>query len=112
MFAHFHTEHFRVLAFAQLTRESLGEEVEPIKNAVYLNILNEEIDFIGKFENLESDWRSTISTSSSDCTKLARSLSPAPSWHLLDKALSITKLAFLQKTGKTLHQPVWSFNST
>ena len=37
--------------------KSLGEEVEPIKNAVYLNILNEEIDFIGKFENLESDWQ-------------------------------------------------------
>ena len=26
------------------------------KNAVYLNILNEEIDFIGRFENLQADW--------------------------------------------------------
>ena len=26
-----------------------------IKNAVYLNILNEELDFIGKFENLKND---------------------------------------------------------
>ena len=36
--------------------ESLGEEVDPVKNAVYLNILNEEIDFIGRFENLQQDF--------------------------------------------------------
>ena len=28
-----------------------------IDNAVYLNIIDEEIDFIGKFENLKEDWR-------------------------------------------------------
>ena len=28
---------------------------DPISNSVYFNILNEEIDFIGKFENLQTD---------------------------------------------------------
>ena len=36
--------------------ESGKDKFKPIKNAVYLNILNEELDFIGKFENLQEDW--------------------------------------------------------
>lgn len=36
--------------------ESVHDEVQPIQNAVYKNILNEELDFIGKFENIEQDY--------------------------------------------------------
>jgi hypothetical protein len=32
------------------------ENIKPIKNAVYLNILNEELNFIGRFENLQEDY--------------------------------------------------------
>jgi hypothetical protein len=36
--------------------KSKTENIKPIKNAVYLNILNEELDFIGRFENLLEDF--------------------------------------------------------
>lgn len=41
--------------------KSAIENVEPIKNAVYLNILNEELDFIGRFENLQEDYSKVCS---------------------------------------------------
>lgn len=41
--------------------KSVIENVEPIKNAVYLNILNEELDFIGRFENLQEDYSKVCS---------------------------------------------------
>jgi hypothetical protein len=37
------------------------ENIKPIKNAVYLNILNEELDFIGRFENLQDDFSKVCS---------------------------------------------------
>lgn len=36
--------------------ESKNDKFNPIKNAVYLNILNAELDFIGRFENLNEDF--------------------------------------------------------
>ena len=35
---------------------SRDDTFSPINNAVYLNILNEDLDFIGKFENIQEDW--------------------------------------------------------
>ena len=40
---------------------SEGEKVNAISNAVYLNILNEELDFIGRFENLQEDYNQVCS---------------------------------------------------
>ena len=36
--------------------KSKNGKFDPVKNAVYLNILNEEIDFIGRLENLQEDF--------------------------------------------------------
>lgn len=36
--------------------KSTTDKYKPISNAVYLNILNEELDFIGRFENLQEDY--------------------------------------------------------
>lgn len=36
--------------------KSLNDTFYPIKNSVYLNILNVELDFIGRFENLNEDF--------------------------------------------------------
>ena len=36
--------------------KSLSDTFYPIKNSVYLNILNVELDFIGRFENLNEDF--------------------------------------------------------
>ena len=36
--------------------KSAADKYSPISNAVYLNILNEELDFIGRFENLQEDY--------------------------------------------------------
>lgn len=36
--------------------ESKDETAEKIRNAVYLNILNEELDFVGRFEELQNDF--------------------------------------------------------
>ena len=41
--------------------KSKTENIKPIKNAVYLNILNEELDFIGRFENLQEDYSKVCS---------------------------------------------------
>ena len=41
--------------------KSNTENIKPIKNAVYLNILNEELDFIGRFENLQEDFSKVCS---------------------------------------------------
>ena len=40
---------------------SEGEKVNAMSNAVYLNILNEEFDFIGRFENLQKDYSQVCS---------------------------------------------------
>ena len=36
--------------------ESRNDTFHPVKNSVYLNILNVELDFIGRFENLNEDF--------------------------------------------------------
>jgi hypothetical protein len=36
--------------------KSKDDKFEPIKNAVYLNILNVELDFVGSFENINEDF--------------------------------------------------------
>ena len=36
--------------------KSKGDKFEPIKNAVFLNILNVELDFVGSFENINEDF--------------------------------------------------------
>ncbi len=36
--------------------KSKKDRFDPVKGAVYLNILNEDLDFIGKFENLQEDF--------------------------------------------------------
>ena len=36
--------------------ESKNDKFEPIENAVFLNILNVELDFIGRFENINEDF--------------------------------------------------------
>lgn len=37
------------------SRSAKNKDPEPIENSIYLNILNEEIDYIGRFENLKND---------------------------------------------------------
>ena len=41
--------------------KSKDENIKPIENAVYLNILNEELDYIGRFENLQEDFNKVCS---------------------------------------------------
>ena len=42
--------------------KSRGEKIDTINNSVYLNIINEELDFIGRFENLQEDYNKVCST--------------------------------------------------
>ena len=42
--------------------KSVADKYSPISNAVYLNILNEELDFIGRFEKLQEDYNKVCST--------------------------------------------------
>lgn len=41
--------------------KSVADKYSPISNAVYLNILNEELDFIGRFEKLQEDYNKVCS---------------------------------------------------
>ena len=41
--------------------KSAGDKTAIIHNAVYLNILNEELDFIGRFESLKEDYQKVCS---------------------------------------------------
>ena len=50
--------------------KSKGEKVEAIEGAVYLNILNEELDFIGRFENLHEDYSKVCSVINCECKLL------------------------------------------
>lgn len=47
--------------------KSKGEKFEAIGGAVYLNILNEELDFIGLFENLHEDYSKVCSAINCKC---------------------------------------------
>jgi len=48
---------------AEIDPRSLSRKckTKEIANAIYLNILNEELDFIGRFENLQEDYRKVFS---------------------------------------------------
>ena len=51
-------EHFKEFPEIEVDKrsKSLNDTFYPIKNSVYLNILNVELDFIGRFENLNEDF--------------------------------------------------------